>query len=74
MRETDISQIVGITRPEINSLSKADLINTFEKYLNYLDELVKANTFYVEKARKLESRVRKFEEQLMRLKRGEQGL
>lgn len=74
MRETDISQIVGITRPEINSLSKADLINTFEKYLNYLDELVEANIFYVEKARKLENRVRKFEEQLIRLKRDEQGL
>ena len=68
MKETDISQIIGVKRPELNGLSKADLKSTFENYLNYLDELIRANVFYTEKARRFEEKARECEEQLTELK------
>lgn len=58
MNEVDISQYIGITRPELNSLSKVELKATFEKYLNILDELVKSSVWHAEKVRSLEEEIK----------------
>ena len=64
MNEVDISQYIGITRPELNRLSKVELKATFEQYLNILDELVKSRAWYTEKVRHLEEEIRVLQERL----------
>ena len=57
-QKVDISEIIGITRPELNDLSKSDLKMVFEKYLSYLDELIKSRELLVEKVHQLEEQIR----------------
>ena len=56
-KEIDISEIIGVTRPELNRLSKTQLKMVFEKYLNYLDELIKSRELLVEKVHHLEAQI-----------------
>lgn len=56
-QKVDISDIIGLTRPELNNLSKSELKMVFEKYLNYLDELIKSRELLVEKVHHLEAQI-----------------
>lgn len=59
--EIDITEIIGITKPQLYRLSKQELQKAFEKYLNYLEDLQKSKEWLLQKVQQLENRIQELE-------------
>ena len=62
--DIEITEIIGVTRPELYKLSKPNLQVVFEKYLGYLEDLQKSKEWLLQKIRHQEKYIRELENKL----------